>query len=218
MGSFVDLSGNRYGRILVTDRGPNRGRRVTWNFICDCGREGNTVASYLTTGRQVSCGCFHREMVAKQGRANATHGASRRGKITPTYRSWLAMRERVLSDKHHAYSRYGGKGVEICDRWLDGEGSLTAFECFLADMGTRPEGLSIDRIDTHGSYTPENCRWATAALQARNATDNKLTGIDVGILRSMAANDNASLSDLSRRFGISTQHAWRVKTGKRWAA
>lgn len=218
MGTFVDLSGKRFGRLLVKDRGPNRGRRVTWNFICDCGNSGNTVASYMTTGRQVSCGCFHREMVASMAREKATHGATRNGERTPTYSSWRSMRERVLNEYHHAFARYGGKGVEICDRWLDGEDGLTGFECFLLDMGERPEGHSIDRIDTNGHYEPSNCRWATPTMQARNAVDNKMTGMDVGVLHSMAANDNASLSEMSARFGISKQHAWRIKTGKRWAA
>ena len=218
MGTFIDLTGRRFGRLLLTGRGANRGRRVTWNFVCDCGVTGNTVASYVTTGRQVSCGCYHKEVVASLGRATATHGATRGGVQTPTYSSWSAMRERVLCDTHHAYARYGGKGIEICDRWLEGEDGLTGYECFLVDMGERPQGHSIDRIDTHGHYEPGNCRWTTADIQARNAADTKMSGIDVGILLSMVANDNASLSTLSARFGISKQHAWRIKTGKRWAA
>lgn len=128
------------------------------------------------------------------------------------------MRERVMCKTHHAFERYGGKGVEICDRWLEGEDGRTGYEYFLSDMGPRPKGHSIDRIDTHGNYEPGNCRWVTPAMQARNAADNKLTGFDVGMLRAMAANDNASLQYLSQRFGISKQHAWRVKTGVRWAA
>lgn len=128
------------------------------------------------------------------------------------------MQDRTLRESHEAYGRYGGKGVVICDRWLRGDNSKGGFECFLEDMGERPEGMTLDRIDTHGNYEPGNCRWTTPAAQARNATDNKMTGIDVGILKAMAANDNASLAKLAERFGISKQHAWRIKTGQRWAA
>ncbi len=218
MGAFKDLTGLRFGRLSIVDRAPNKGGRTIWNYVCDCGTRGSTASYYLTTGGTTSCGCFHREMIAEMGRAHATHGATRGGIRTPTYQSWRSMRERVLNDGHDAYSRYGGKGIEICDRWLNGSGNMTGFECFLADMGERPDGHSIDRIDTNGHYEPGNCRWTTPDIQARNATDTKMSGIDVGILHSMVANDNASLSDLADRFGISKQHAWKIKTGQRWAA
>lgn len=218
MGKFRDLTGERFGRLTITDRAPTKGGRTMWNYVCDCGSAGSTASYYLTTGGTTSCGCYHREVVGEIGKANATHGATRGRDRTPTYSSWRSMRERVLSETHHAQERYSGKGVEICDRWIHGEDGLTGFECFLADMGPRPKGHSIDRIDTNGHYEPSNCRWATPALQARNAVDNKMSGLDVGVLRSMAANDNASLAELSVKFGISKQHVWKIKTGRRWAA
>ncbi|MNE26673.1 hypothetical protein D3C80_1200490 [compost metagenome] len=218
MGSFRDLSGQIFGRLTVIDRAPNKGGRTMWNYLCECGNSGSTASYYLTTGGTTSCGCFHREMIGRMGRDQATHGATRGGKLTATYSSWSAMRERVLSKTHHAYARYGGRGIEICERWLVGEGLLSGYECFLEDMGERPDGHSIDRIDTNGNYEPGNCRWATPAMQARNAVDNKMSGMDVGILHAMVANDNSPLSTMADRFGISKQHAWRIKTGQRWAA
>lgn len=94
----------------------------------------------------------------------ATHGATRGRGTTPEFRSWLAMRQRCYYTKHAKYPRYGGRGIKVCDRWRD------SFANFLADMGPRPAGTTLDRIDNDGHYTPGNCRWATPAQQMENRT------------------------------------------------
>jgi len=89
------------------------------------------------------------------------------GERTPTYNSWRKARERVVNPNEISYKYYGAKGVQMCDRWVD------SFENFLEDMGERPEGTTIDRIDPHGDYEPDNCRWSTKQVQANNKRRNK---------------------------------------------
>ena len=101
---------------------------------------------------------------------HARHGhalGSGPGERTPTYNSWRKARERVANPNEISYKYYGAKGVQMCDRWVD------SFENFLEDMGERPEGTTIDRIDPHGDYEPDNCRWSTKQVQANNKRRNK---------------------------------------------
>ena len=90
------------------------------------------------------------------------HGHTRQGKISAEYRSWVGAKRRTTSPNASDWKNYGGRGIKMCDRWLN------SFENFLADMGPRPEGHSLDRINNHGNYEPGNCRWATHTEQMRN--------------------------------------------------
>lgn len=218
MGQFIDLTGERFGRLTITTRAPNRSNRVRWFYICDCGTEGDVSANDVRNNGQVSCGCLQREVAAQIGRNNVVHGHSRRDGISPTYASWTAMKDRVLTKTHHAWPRYGGRGISICDRWVSGADGKSGFECFLLDMGDRPDGHTLDRIDSNGDYEPSNCRWATPELQARNSYHNKLSPIEAGVLRAEVANDNLSIPNAAKRFGVSRSHAWKVVNGQRWAA
>jgi hypothetical protein len=110
-----------------------------------------------------------------------THGHTVRGERSPTYTSWAAMRERCTRPGYHNYHLYGGAGIRVCARWND-------FSNFLADMGERPEGMTLDRIDSTKGYEPSNCRWATSTTQNRNSANTKLTAEKVREIRRRASN------------------------------
>lgn len=165
MPSFIDRSNERFGRLTVVQkREARRGKDVMWVCRCDCGNTVDVSAHDLSSGHTKSCGCIRSESSRNRGKANSTHGLT----LTPTYRSWKALRYRTMNPKSKDYPRYGGRGIQVCERW-------NSFENFLEDMGHRPPGTSIDRINPDGHYEPENCRWASAHVQTHNRRSSKTT-------------------------------------------
>ena len=158
------IVGLKFGRLTVVSfAGINMG--AMWNCVCDCGGEKAVRGGSLKLGHTKSCGCFLRETNIKN---KTTHGCAKTSKHTREYNSYCSMMARCYSINHDAYYRYGGVGVIVCDKW---KGS---FENFLKDMGSRPVGMTLDRIDTSGIYEPKNCRWATFAKQANNRKNNRM--------------------------------------------
>jgi hypothetical protein len=137
-----------------------------------------------------------------------THGFCRDGKVTPEYSVLAGIKRRCLNPNEKNFHRYGGRGISICDRWVNGEGNLSGIECFLDDLGPRPSLLhSVERIDNDGWYEPGNCRWATAKDQANNTRRNITLVFEGAIYTFAAACD---------RFGLSYNHLYKRVTRKGW--
>lgn len=163
MGKFIDLTGQRFGRLLVLHYNGGIKYRAYWWCRCDCGTEDSIQGKLLRNGHTSSCGCLHREQLADRQR---THGHTVKEKASRTYESWAAMVQRCTNPTNPLYANYGAVGITVCDRWLK-------FENFLADVGERPPSMSLDRFpNIEGGYEPGNVRWATRTEQARNKTNN----------------------------------------------
>lgn len=155
-----DLHGEVFGRLTVVARHPENTSegKARWICQCQCGATHVALGANLVKGFTRSCGCFHRDDVAKR---STKHGHARRKNSDPTYRSWCSMLTRCRNTNFSKYKRYGALGVTVHPSWNE-------YEQFLKDMGPRPKGTSLDRIDPYGNYEPGNCRWATPIVQAFN--------------------------------------------------
>ena len=170
----------------ISRQGRTKDGHANWLFLCGCGKTAILTMSRVKDGSVTSCGCLF-----VKPKPNLKHGM--RG--TTTYSSWLGAKARCLNTNSKDYARYGAKGVTFSSRWMD-------FEVFLSDMGKRPDGTSLDRIDNTKGYEPGNCRWATAKQQASNRTSSFywiIKGITFDCLR-----------DAASHFGVSEHsvHRW----------
>lgn len=155
---MIDLSGQTFGRLYVAfPAGSDKRGGMHFYCVCECGELCVASRGNLKSGAIQSCGCLRRENRTKHSNSSRTY-------TSPTYSSWKNMIARCNNPNAESYQYYGGRRIQVCESWTGANG----FKKFLADMGERPVGKTLDRIDVDGNYEPTNCRWATAKEQASN--------------------------------------------------
>lgn len=180
-GKKIDITGSKFNMLTVIEFIPNNKAASYWKCRCDCGAEKIIRGSSLKNGNTKSCGCASIELITK-------HGYCKNNKPkTNTYYIWTSIKQRCYNKKMKRYKSYGGRGIKVCDRWLN------SFSNFLSDMGEKPSNLSLDRIDNDQGYSPENCRWATKREQANNTRTNNII---------QYKNQKFTLTEFARHIGI----------------
>lgn len=180
----------RYGRILVIGMAdPDRHGKTRVKGRCDCGTEKTFGLQELKSKKTTSCGCFKRELMTSHGLGGS-----------PEYHVWWNMNRRCYNASDDSFHEYGGRGISVCERWRE---SVTAF---YQDMGPRPEGGTLDRINNDGNYEPGNCRWATEEEQRNNKRTSRLITFGGCTL---------TLNQWSRRTGIN-RHTIRHRINRGW--
>lgn len=164
MSKKADMLEKTFGELFVVREDGKLGPHLAYLCQCSCGNQ-ITVRGYsLRSGNTTSCGCVHKAMI---GKLNFKHGM----KDSREYSSWQMMNDRCHNPQSKSWDRYGGRGITICEAWKD-------FNQFYADMGPRPEGHTLERIDNALGYSSDNCRWATVSEQNRNTRRTRLVEIN----------------------------------------
>jgi hypothetical protein len=195
MSGFINIAGQRYGRLTcLSYAGKVYSDRIAWLCRCDCGKEKIVTSNGLRRGKTTSCGCYQKEVSAiARAKALTTHGR----KPHSLYQRWKNMLARCRNKKHKSFANYGGRGITVCESWLD----FAEFRSWALANGYRTD-LTIERNNNDEGYNPGNCRWATPVEQAQNRRSSVIVTID-GIALSLsrhAISRGVRPSTLARRW------------------
>lgn len=194
--AIMDLTGQKFGLLSVVDRAENdKFGKTQWLCCCDCGSRKVIAGASLKRGLTNSCGCIRKQVMKKR---QTKHGFSKKERL---YGIWLGIKSRCLNKNEPAYKGYGGRGITICDEWLN---DYLAFRNWSLANGYK-NNITIDRKDNNGNYEPSNCRWTTQKIQANNTRTNHLITLD---------GKTRTLSEWSEDVGIKRETiAMRLRLG-----
>lgn len=197
MPKIQDLTGCKFGYLTVQSFAFIKNGRRWWNCVCSCGKETTSPTNLLTTGQKVSCGCYKKYVMSKFGERQTKHHFTNH----PIYNTYQNMKARCLNKKHKAFKNYGGRGITICDEWLD---NPQTFINWSLKNGWK-EGLTLDRINVNKGYEPSNCRWATRQVQCNNTRRNVLVTFNG---KTLTASEWSELNGWEKHLV-----SWRLRNG-----
>jgi hypothetical protein len=160
----IDITDQRFGRLVAVRHVGCGYKGARWLFSCDCGNEHVTYSNPVRTAQVKSCGCLHREMLDR-GLKRLSHGDAHQGRVERLWRIWAGMTDRCRRPKNSGFKYYGARGISVCPEWRD---DYPAFRDWALANGYG-DGLTIDRVDPDGNYEPGNCRWVSASENSRRA-------------------------------------------------
>lgn len=185
-----DITGQRFGRLVaIKSIGSNKHKQRIWECICDCGKTTNVYTALLLSGNTKSCGCLHDEMASKRFCIHRLSG-------TILNKKWKNMKQRCYNPKNHQYHNYGGRGVKICEEWLN---SFDSFQKWAFQNGYE-DNLTIERKNVNGNYEPSNCEWVPFGEQYLNKRCAVKIIID---------GKEHYIKDLAEKYGIPYETLWR---------
>jgi hypothetical protein len=207
MPSFIDLTGQQYGRLTVQRyAGRSKHKHSLWECRCRCGKTVVLPSGALRTGNTKSCGCLHLEQLTKA----KVHGQARQHGSTPEYRAYHNAKARCTHPDIPCYKYYGGRGIKFL---------FTSFAEFYRCLGDKPSPRhDIDRIDVNGNYEIGNVRWVTKEESHRNMRSTKLNEVIVQEIRALSARSEITTRQLADKYGITSSTVRKVITGKLWAS
>ena len=200
MGIFIDLTGQKFGRLTVIKKIPSSTKETRWKCICDCGTIHETNTHELRRGSTKSCGCLNRDQAKENIKKTITHGMTNHR----FYGTWYQMNNRCYNPNNQRFKSYGKRGISVCDEWKD---DPTAFLSWCDSQEPIPDRYTIDRINNDGNYCPENCRFVSYAEQMRGTSRNVLVDCE---------GETLCFTDYVKKYNIVSVEIARRRLSRGW--